>query len=1125
MNPMSRRNILRGAGALAGAATVSAQWWMPAQALAVDNAKAKPSGPVLDTVVFGNAASETAHSLSSELSDIIAGELGQSARVLNPKQTAEWWGGTTAFTLKVDPQAANYVSVKFWGGDYAETADDAWRLQLFLDGKPLGWFDQGVVDNIDMIDVAPRLPGRFFCHTLPLPLSATRGRTSLAIEIRGMGRIWPYGQANNFYYPMTKPSRGLYRAYTHTAPHFTPAANDKFGSVGAPTTRTSTDDDMIAKVRARVLKDQNSLLYGSTANGMDAWAYETLLRGYYWPDSPAYQNATVMEKVCQAIDSRYLAWKKDSKVLTDSDQQWEGFGRVGLALFTGWDDIQDALDGNVTTGPTSLNNLGFEGGDNSPYGWTSPGWASNGTFSRNTDVTHGGSASLKAVSSGSTLLVSPSGKASTGLGDFTYSAWVKTDGSSAHIEAHFWDDSSTYVGQSSSTYVATGSSATSDWQKLTNTFSVPAGATKYEFWMVVTNGETAYFDDVAITSPDPSVISAPLSNLGFEAGSTTPTGWTVPGWANGGSYARDTEVSRTGSASLKMASSGGTLLVSPGAKAVTAAGDLTFSVWAKTDATVTTPRVSVQFWDDNLNFVSGSAEIRVAAGTTDWQQLTKTVTVPSGATKYELWMVTSGGASVHFDDIEITAPQPDAATPVPRRTAYKDMLISSRDYWRQHQRHYTNQAMFTALGIYECNRGLKLLSPDDAWDEDKAMRWVYECVGLVPWRGAEDEEGTPGWPLGKDYIVVTPKGLSRELGYVADYGETSGMLARIYESVTDGKGGCEDRKLKNRMIEMAKARSWFRYPAEDTDGNKAFRIETQIGWRNEPFPGDIVYTERTAWDDTPISATAVFADRDLLGWSQQMIADGQFAPQLELLVSTSLYTRVGLSAFKFVTKHLPAFKKQATSRSRMPAGWDRPDFVFTDEVNACIAVKRGKEILYSSLYWRARQGVNDLARVHLITPQSERSATVRETSVFDKANADTFTVQDWVCWDFAINDSGSASSVPAGGWTYIGPTLHQAFAGETFHLAPVPDDVDPGLGTTTLGVEKVLVGKAPFYLLDYAGYIVAMNTTTDRTITHRLPGTGAAVNLRTGRPVALGRDLKVPPLTTVVLYAAHRRDC
>jgi hypothetical protein len=98
-------------------------------------------------------------------------------------------------------------------------------------------------------------------------------------------------------------------------------------------------------------------------------------------------------------------------------------------------------------------------------------------------------------------------------------------------------------------------------------------------------------------------------------------------------------------------------------------------------------------------------------------------------------------------------------------------------------------------------------------------------------------------------------------------------------------------------------------------------------------------------------------------------------------------------------------------------------------------------------------------------------------------------------------------------------------AGETFHLAPVPDDVDPGLGTTTLGVEKVLVGKAPFYLLEYAGYIVAMNTTTDQTITHRLPGTGSAVNLKTGRPVALGREIKVPPLTTVVLYAAHRRDC
>lgn len=351
------------------------------------------------------------------------------------------------------------------------------------------------------------------------------------------------------------------------------------------------------------------------------------------------------------------------------------------------------------------------------------------------------------------------------------------------------------------------------------------------------------------------------------------------------------------------------------------------------------------------------------------------------------------------------------------------------------------------------------------------------------------------------------------------------MLARIYEAVRGGMGGAEDTELKARMIEMVKARSWFRYPAQDTDGHRAVRIETQIGWRNEPFPGDVVYAQRTDWDGNPLTAVAVFGDRDIAGYAQQMIDDGQFATQLALLTSSSLYTRVRLNAFDFIVSHLPTFKELTPSSTRLPAGtWDEPDFVFTDEVNGCIALKRGREIFYSSLYYRARQGVNDLARVHLLTPESERSATVRETSVFRKNSADTFTVQDWACWDFAVNDSGNASTVPAGGRKYPGTEVHQALKGEKFFLAPVPADVpDPALGSTTLGVEKVLVGKAPFYVLEYAGYIVAMNTTADQTFTFRSDGAEQAVNLRTGKHMNVRRPIQVPPLTTVVLFDATCR--
>ena len=60
----------------------------------------------------------------------------------------------------------------------------------------------------------------------------------------------------------------------------------------------------------------------------------------------------------------------------------------------------------------------------------------------------------------------------------------------------------------------------------------------------------------------------------------------------------------------------------------------------------------------------------------------------------------------------------------------------------------------------------------------------------------------------------------------------------------------------------------------------------------------------------------------------------------------------------------------------------QPDFVFSDEEDGVVAVKNGDEIFYASLYWRARNAVNFLARVHFTTPTMDRIAVVREDAQF-----------------------------------------------------------------------------------------------------------------------------------------------
>ncbi|MGN7862402.1 hypothetical protein ACTJI8_17600 [Microbacterium sp. 22303] len=976
---ISRRHLLTTAATGAGLAIANAVVWqsMPASADPRPGVAAagKPvDGPAIDRLVFGDAGSEAAHGLTSTLSDVVPGALSQSARVLNPTAQPGWWGGSLTFTVQVDPMATNYVTVKLWGGDHGDAADEShnWRLQLFVDGESVGWYDEGSIDNLDLLGIDPRSPERFFLHTLPLPAAKTSGRTSLQVEIRSMGRIWSYGQANNFFYDQTEPSRPIYGVYSHSTPYFVPASDDVFGAAPAAPARENTDDDAIAQVRSRVLAEQQRLVYGGGTQNMDAWGFNALAEGYAWKDSTAFQNPDALSAICEAIDGRYLAWKADATVLTASDQQWQGFGRVGLVLAYLWQDIQTELAKNVVPGTTRLVNPGFELGTDVPLGWYVQPWAANGRLSRDASTAHGGQASAKVVSNGAGIVVSPTDSVLVGPGTLTLSGWCRTDGSTASL---------------------------------------------------------------------------------------------------------------------------------------------------------TSAKLDVLFFDDANRLVGSDNNFFPGSRVDTWQQITGSVQVPTGATRYQLWMVAMNGATAWFDDLTVDAPEPIVASPVARRDAYRDMLVSSRDYWMQNSRFYTNQAQIAAIGIYQANRGLSLLSPGDAWSETRARRWIHESIGLKPFLGSELPDGTRTVPLGTDYAVVTPKGLTRELGYVGNYGEVTDWLVMMYESLTRGHGAVEAPEVREQILKIIKTRAYFRHFDVDAEGKRISRLETEIGWRNEVYPGIADYVQPTHWDSSPVMAAGAFGDTDLVGWTQEMFDDGQFGPQLQLL-TTNLGTRVGLAATRTLARDLPDFRAAAASSARMPAGWSAPDYVFTDEVAGAIAVKNGQELFFASLYWRARAGVNGWGRVHLVTPSLQRSATVRERTD-GELSATTFTVQDWVTWDYAINDAtGGPSPIPAGGWSAPGDVVHQAFSGEVMQQAKLPAGVDPTFGSPTLGTEAALVGLAPFYQLEYGRYIVAMNTTLDQTFRLGTSQKGKARVLSAGphgrqdlnSTVELQRPIKIGPRSTLVLY-------
>ena len=435
---------------------------------------------------------------------------------------------------------------------------------------------------------------------------------------------------------------------------------------------------------------------------------------------------------------------------------------------------------------------------------------------------------------------------------------------------------------------------------------------------------------------------------------------------------------------------------------------------------------------------------------------------------------------------------------VKRREAFRAMLLACRDWHRENRRQYTNQSMINDLyGIYLANRGLAVVAPSDALPEKRALRYLYESVGLEPWLGSE-KDGQPTRPLGDSYYQLTADGLTRELGFVGNYGEVLDWVAQIYEATRPAPGTPGDPRLKEQLVKISRARAPFRYPMLDPEGFRAMVQETVVGWRDVHYPGNVTYTQRPSWDGSPLEVAAITLDPQLLGGVQQMIGDKQLFPTLaDSLNAGGFRITAGLLA---IPDQLETVLAQPPSPHRLPMSWDQPDFVFADEEDGVIAVKHGKEILYASLYWRARHAVNFLARVHYLTPEIDRIATVAQEIDYTPSGMD-YTRPDWTNFGFAN-----------GGHRYPGEFV-SAHAGEKLPIAKIPDGV-----AFKAGQENIHAGRGDFYRLTYGPYRIAMNMSADKTFEFTAPAAGKIRNLVTGKDVKPGATATLPPRSTVVLH-------
>ena len=313
----------------------------------------------LDSIIFGNSTSETAHAFVGPNTIVVnntAISPTQTARRGLTNNPASVYGGSLTFKLAVDPVRRNYFSVKLWGSDEPvglSQDGDMGRLYLYVAATnfnaaanptnfyQVGYRHEGDYDPLNAAGYKPPVAGRFFYSTTLLPLWMTQGRTNLTLTIQPGGRVYDLGSggppSGNYQFNMFVNSRGIYQAYTHTEAVLNPVGEVQ-GT--APTTTMRPNSGSTSGVATmssggafwnKLNSAFNGLLPKNPTN-FSTGDVLNLALGYSATNFPnVYTNPAVVTQVISALD--YYASNVYYANPSGSVVGWGGnFGNLGWAI-------------------------------------------------------------------------------------------------------------------------------------------------------------------------------------------------------------------------------------------------------------------------------------------------------------------------------------------------------------------------------------------------------------------------------------------------------------------------------------------------------------------------------------------------------------------------------------------------------------------------------------------------------------------------------------------------------------------------------------------------------------------------------------------------------------------------
>jgi hypothetical protein len=120
------------------------------------------------------------------------------------------------FTLVCGPKLQTYVTVKLWGGD---TTQGVIYLYDSTRGYEIANYHGQSIPEIDIQeDSTPMAPGRFVYVTMPIPLAATQGKTSVTLTLNAARSFSYYDGRTTTQLAAGQTSRRIYSAFSHTDP-------------------------------------------------------------------------------------------------------------------------------------------------------------------------------------------------------------------------------------------------------------------------------------------------------------------------------------------------------------------------------------------------------------------------------------------------------------------------------------------------------------------------------------------------------------------------------------------------------------------------------------------------------------------------------------------------------------------------------------------------------------------------------------------------------------------------------------------------------------------------------------------------------------------------------------------